>query len=83
MPQKIPRIADIGIGRILPPGLSARLQILPDKAARNGQQRPQECHAIAEFTTRCHASEACKARTAETAMQDRFRLIVGRMGNDD
>ena len=50
MPQEIPRVADIGIRRILRPGLSARPEIRPHSAARHGQERPYEGHAVAEFT---------------------------------
>ena len=83
MPQKIPRVADIGIRRILRPWLPTGFEIRPHDAAPHGQEGSQERQAVAKFACRRHAGEAGETGAAEAAVQDRFRLVVGGMCDDD
>jgi len=83
VPQEIPRKPDIGVRRILPPGLPTRLEILPDHAARNRQERSQDRNAVTEVPGSGHARQARQASAPQTAVQDRFSLIVRSVRQND
>ena len=68
----------IGIGGILPPGLSPFFQVCPKFGSGIHQQRPQDAHTSSGSILR-HTGHASHARTAQQVQQHRFCLIVPMM----
>lgn len=78
MPDEIPGVADVGIGRIRPIGQAVFFDIRHDFLSCAGEERPHDCD-MSERTLRRNAGKSGKSRAAAKMKNHRFEVIARRM----
>lgn len=71
----------VGVGPILAKILPQFAQIIAQRSTAKSEKRPDQPQFCVEVANGRHATQSCETRPAQYVMQDRFRLIVGRMGH--
>ena len=81
MPKKVTCMAGVAIGDIFAPALPVGEQPVSHPLPPDDQKRPDQRDAFAELPSRGHARHSRWPRAAHDAVENRFGLVVGGMGD--